>query len=99
MLGSLTNGTEVIVDDGVAKLPDMTSFAGSICTMDRALRVLCVDYDVDPVIAAKMLATTPAAHIGMADTIGAIAPGKNADLVRVAPDFTVKTVIKNGNIV
>ncbi|MBR4864332.1 MAG: N-acetylglucosamine-6-phosphate deacetylase [Oscillospiraceae bacterium] len=98
MLGSLTNGTEVIVDDGVAKLPDMTSFAGSICTMDRALRVLCADYDVDCVTAAKMLSTTPAAHIGMADTIGSIAPGKTADLVRVTPDFTVKTVIKNGHV-
>ena len=97
-LGSLTNGTEVIVDDGVAKLPDMTSFAGSICTMDRALRVLCVDYEIDCVTAAKMLSTTPASHIGMSDAIGTIAPGKNADLVRVTPDFTVKTVIKNGKL-
>ena len=97
-LGSLKNGTEVMVDDGVAKLPDMTSFAGSICTMDRALKVLCVDYGVDPVTASKMLSTNPAAHIGMADTIGSIAIGKNADLVRVTQHLTVKTVIKNGHI-
>ena len=65
--------------------------------MDRALGVLCIDYAIDCVTAAKMLSTTPAAHIGMTDTIGSIAVGKRADLVRVAPDFTVKTVIKNGN--
>lgn len=98
MLGSLKNGTEVIVDDGVAKLPDMTSFAGSICTMDRALRVLCIDYGIAPVIAAKMLSANPAAHIGMADTIGSIAVGKRADLVRVTQHLTVNTVIKNGHI-
>lgn len=32
-LGSLNNGTDVIVDDGVAKLPDMSSYAGSIATI------------------------------------------------------------------
>ena len=66
--------------------------------MDRALRVLCVDYEIDCVTAAKMLSTTPAAHIGMSDTIGAIAPGKNADLVRVTSDFAVKTVLKKGHV-
>lgn len=62
-LGSLKNGTEVIVDDGVAKLPDMSSYAGSICTMDRALKVLCVDYGIGILTAAKMLSSNPAALI------------------------------------
>lgn len=95
-LGSLKNGTEVIVDDGVAKLPDMTSFAGSICTMDRALKVLCADYGVDPVTASKMLSRNPAAHIGMEHTVGSVEVGKQADLVRVDADFNVKSVFKNG---
>lgn len=98
-LGSLKNGTRVIVHDGVAKLPDMTSFAGSICTMDRALRVLCVDYALDPVIAAKMLATSPARHIGLHKQLGSVGIGKQADLVVADHCFTVKTVIKKGIIV
>ena len=98
-LGSLKNGSEVIVDDGVAKLPDMTSYAGSICTMDRALRVLCVDYGIDVVTAAKMLSTSPAKHIGRGDTLGKIEIGKKADLVIADDAFNVKSVIKNGNIV
>lgn len=98
-LGSLKNGTRVIVHDGVAKLPDMTSYAGSICTMDRALRVLCVDYGIDPVTAAKLLAKNPAAHIGLADRIGTVETGKQADLVIVDREFTVKSVIKSGKIV
>lgn len=98
MLGSLKNGTAVIVDDGVAKLPDMTSYAGSICTMDRALRVLCVDYGVDAVTAAKMLSTTPARLIGMDDTIGSVEIGKNADLVIADNSFNITAVIKNGKL-
>ena len=38
ILGSLENGQRVILEDGVAKMPDRTAFAGSICTADR----LCV---------------------------------------------------------
>jgi len=99
MLGSLTRGTRVIVDDGVAKLPDMTSYAGSICTMDRALQVLCVDYGIDVVTAAKMLSTTPARLIGMDSTIGSVTVGKNADLVLADRGYNVTAVIKNGKIV
>jgi len=99
MLGSRTRGTRVIVDDGVAKLPDMTSYAGSICTMDRALQVLCVDYGIDVVTAAKMLSTTPARLIGMDSTIGSVTVGKNADLVLADRGYNVTAVIKNGKIV
>ena len=95
-LGSLANGTDVIVEDGVAKLPDRSSFAGSICTMSRALRVLCVDYGISPRVAAKMLSTNPARHIGRTD-IGRIAVGMRADLVLADESFHITTVFKNGN--
>ena len=98
-LGSLKNGTRVIVHEGVAKLPDMTSFAGSICTMDRALRVLCVDYGIAPVTAAKMLASNPARHVGLQGKLGTVALGMQADLVVADSSFALKTVIKAGYIV
>ena len=98
-LGSLKNGTDVIVDDGVAKLPDMSSYAGSICTMDRALRVLCVDYGIDGVTAAKMLATNPARHLNMAASRGSVEPGKAADLVITDQNYAVRTVIKDGIVI
>ena len=94
-LGSLKNGTEVIVDDGVAKLPDMSSYAGSICTMDRALKVLCVDYGIGILTAAKMLSSNPAALINE-ENIGRIKEGFFADLVITDNNFNVKTVIKRG---
>ena len=96
-LGSLKNGTDVIVDDTVAKLPDLSSYAGSIATMDRCLRVLVKDYGIDIVTASEMLSGTPAKHIG-ADHIGKIAVGYRADLVIADKDCNVVSVIKDGSI-
>ena len=97
-LGSLKNGTDVIVDDDVAKLPDMSSFAGSIATMDRCLKVLCKDYGIDIVTASKMLSGTPAKHIG-AENIGEIKVGFDADLVIADKEFDIKNVVKSGIII
>ena len=96
-LGSLKNGTDVIVDDTVAKLPDMSSYAGSIATMDRCLRVLCKDYDIDILTASKMLSLAPAKHI-KAKNIGEIKVGYNADLVIVNNALEIINVIKGGTI-
>ena len=96
-LGSLKNGTDVIVDDGVVKLPDMSSFAGSIATMDRCLKVLVKDYEIDIVTASKMLSGAPARHIGV-ENIGEIKIGYNADLVVADKNLEVLNVIKNGII-
>lgn len=95
-LGSLTKGRDVIVDDGVAKLPDFSSFAGSIATMDRCLRVLCGDYGIDLPTASVMLSLAPALCMGIHAQKGSIDLGKDADLVLVAPDWTVKQVILGG---
>lgn len=96
-LGSLKNGTDVIVDDTVAKLPDMSSYAGSIATMDRCLRVLCKDYGIDILTASKMLSLAPAKHI-KAKNIGEIKVGYNADLVIVNNALEIINVIKGGII-
>ena len=97
-LGSLSEGTDVIVEAGVAKLPDRSSFAGSIATMDRCLRVLCADYGIDLPTATVMLSLAPALCMGVADRKGSIAIGKDADLVLVTPDFAVEQVIVSGSV-
>ena len=97
-LGSLKTGTDIIVDNGVAKLPDLTSFAGSIATMDRCLRVLCADYGVDMPTASVLLSLAPAKCMGVEKTKGSIAEGKDADLVLVDRDLTIANVIVGGEI-
>lgn len=95
-LGSLKNGTDVIVDDGVAKLPDRSSYAGSIATMERCLIVLCKTYGIPVLVASQLLSATPARVIGLGDRKGTLEVGKDADLVIVSPDFTVEKVLLNG---
>ncbi len=95
-LGSLRSGTDCIVDDGVAKLMDMSSFAGSICTMERALGVLCRDFGFDLPTASAMMSATPASLLGCADCKGSIAIGMDADLVVVDSSFCVRDVVVGG---
>ncbi|HEV7381264.1 MAG TPA: N-acetylglucosamine-6-phosphate deacetylase, partial [Dyadobacter sp.] len=60
VLGPLNNGLKVIVEDGVAKLPDRTSFAGSIATADRLVRTMIQKAGVSLTDAIKMMTLTPA---------------------------------------
>lgn len=95
-LGSKKNGTDVIVENGVAKLPDRTFYAGSIATMDRCLRVLCKDYGVDVSTASVMLSLAPAKRMGLEERKGSIAVGKDADLVLVDKNWNVTQVMIAG---
>lgn len=97
-LGSLSGGTDIVVDNGVAKLPDLSFFAGSIATMDRCLRVLCADYGLDPSVASILLSLAPAKRMGVDKTKGSIALGKDADLVLIDDSWQVSKVIVNGKI-
>ena len=94
-LGSLKNGTDVIVDDNVAKLPDMSSFAGSIATMDRCIRVLVKDYGIDIVTASKMLSMAPAKLLGL-ESKGSVEIGRDADLVVFDKELNFKNAIIGG---
>ena len=98
-LGSLHAGTEVIVDNGVAKLLDMSSFAGSIATMDRCLRVLCQSYGISLSDASVMLSLAPALRMGISARKGSIAAGKDADLLIFDRELTLKRVILGGKTV
>ena len=88
-------GTEIVIDDGVAKLIDMTSFAGSIATADRLLWVIHKDAGMDLIEASKMMSAVPARVMGYADR-GTIEVGKRADLVLVNADMSIKQVIFEG---
>ena len=98
-LGGLKNGTNVIADDGVAKLPDMSSFAGSVATMDRCLKVLCLDYGISLTDASVMLSGTPARLLRLGSTKGRIQNGMDADMVLVNREMAVMYVISNGKAV
>ena len=99
VLGSLDKGLAVIVEDGVAKLPDRSAFAGSVATADRLIRSMVELAKVPLTAAVKMMTETPAAIMGIANTKGSISVGKDADLVIFDEQVNVKQTIIKGKIV
>lgn len=99
VLGNLKTGLPVIVEDDVAKLPDRSSFAGSVATADRLVRNMINLAGVPLIDAVRMMTSTPARIIGVADRKGSIARGKDADLVIFDENINIDTTIINGRIV
>ncbi len=97
-LGSLKRGRDVIVEDGVARLPDSSGFAGSVCTMDRAVRT-AASAGIPLEDALRMASATPARILGMQDSRGRLRPGLDADLVRLDDDLRVRMTVVGGRIV
>lgn len=99
VLGNINNGLKVIVEDGVAKLPDRTSFAGSVATADRLVRTMISMAEVSLTDAVKMITATPARILGLADRKGELAVGKDADIILFDDDITIAMTIIKGKIV
>ncbi|MGW0417977.1 N-acetylglucosamine-6-phosphate deacetylase [Streptomyces sp. NPDC003015] len=87
---------EVEVSEGVARLVEGGSIAGSTLTLDRAFkRAVTIDrLPVEDVVAA--ISANPARLLGMADRIGSLEPGKDADLVLLDHQFDLKGVMRRG---
>ena len=98
ILGSRENGLKVIVEDGVAKLPDRASFAGSVATTNRLVRTMIQTANVSLVEAVRMMTLTPARIMKINKQKGSIAEGKDADLVIFDNDVNIKTAIVKGEI-
>jgi len=99
ILGNLKNGLKVIVEDGVAKLPDRSSFAGSVATADRLVRTMISKAEVPLMDAIKMITATPAGILKISDKKGSIEAGKDADIVIFDENINVQTTIIKGKIV
>jgi N-acetylglucosamine-6-phosphate deacetylase len=96
MLGRIEQGALVFVEDGVAKLPDRQSFAGSVATTDRLFRTMASAIGDNWVDLMKMSALTPAKVMGLEDR-GEIAVGKRADLLIMDKDYNINKVIFKGD--
>lgn len=96
ILGSLSDGQTVIVEDGVAKMPDRKNFAGSVATADRLVRTMVELADVPLESAVKMITQSPASILGLEKTKGSLEPGKDADIVLFGSHIDVSAVIRKG---
>lgn len=99
ILGGLADGQEVIVEDGVAKLPDRSAFAGSVATTDRLIRTMVSQAGCSIPDAVRMMTENPARVMGIAASKGSIQPGKDADIVIFDENINVKQTIIEGKII
>ncbi len=97
LLGPKADHFECIIKDGVAMLPDMTAFAGSVATADRLIRVMHKDVGVSLPECIKMMCCIPAKTMGL-ENRGRLEAGCIADLVFFDADINVKKVILQGEL-
>ncbi len=96
ILGPKKNGTAVIIEDGIAKMPDRSCFAGSVATGERLFNTLYKTMSLGVVEASRLLSLQPASTIGMDGDVGSIEVGKKADLLIINEEGKIEKIYKEG---
>ncbi len=96
ILGGLADGQECIIQNGVARLMDLSGFAGSVCTTDRLVRTMVTIGGVTLEQAVQMASLNPARVMGIADRKGSLEAGKDADIVIFGDNVEVFATIVGG---
>lgn len=92
-------GQEVIIEDGVAQLPDGTAFAGSVTPLDQMVHNVIQTLGLSVEQAVRLVTLSPARILGIEDRTGTIEPGKDADLVIFDDQIQVQATIVGGQVV
>lgn len=98
ILGSLEGGQRVIIEDGVAKMPDRQAFAGSIATTDRLVRTMARNSGASLAEAVHMATAVPARILGLSGETGSVMPGRKADIVLFDENIGIKLVMTDGAV-
>lgn len=99
ILGPLSDGQEVIVEDGVAKLMDRSAFAGSVATADRLVRTMVNLAGCSIEDAVKMITRNPARVMGISDRKGSLGVSKDADIVIFDENINIRYTVIEGRII
>jgi N-acetylglucosamine-6-phosphate deacetylase len=95
VLGSLKEAFPAIIEDGVAKLPDRSAFAGSVATTDRLVRVMVREAGLPLEKAVAMMTRIPARIAGLHKK-GSLLPENDADFILFDGAINVKKVFVAG---
>ncbi|MER6916347.1 N-acetylglucosamine-6-phosphate deacetylase [Streptomyces sp. NPDC000594] len=87
----------VDVVDGVARLAEGGSIAGSTLTLDTAFRRAATIDKIPVGDIVQAISANPARLLGIADRVGSLEPGKDADLVVLDEEFRLKGVMRQGS--
>lgn len=95
ILGRTSDGWACIVEDGIAKMPDRSCFAGSVATTNRLVRTFYKNGVTSLETAVKLVTAHPAKSLGIKNK-GMLACGYDADIVIFDDDINMKKVIVGG---
>ncbi len=99
VIGNLHTGLKVIVEDGVSKLPDRSSFAGSVATADRLVRTMINIAGISLPDAIRMITLTPASIMNISERKGSLTVGKDADIVIFDENISIHTTMVKGKVI
>jgi len=97
-LGEKVPQNRVIIEDGVAKLPDRSFFAGSIATGGMLLQKGVSHYGLSLLDTVTMMTRTPAGILGLEDR-GRLEEGCVADIVLFDASCRIRQVLLGGKCV
>lgn len=93
--GEVEPDSDFIIEDGVCKLKDHSSLAGSIATMDKVIKVATeAGIPFEDVI--RMATETPAKVMNCYDRVGSLEEGKDADIVLMNKELDITGVWSQG---
>ncbi|HEX7003593.1 MAG TPA: N-acetylglucosamine-6-phosphate deacetylase [Trueperaceae bacterium] len=98
-LGSGSASRRVLVEDGVAKLPDRSAFAGSVALGHDLVRTMVRTAQVPLLEALQMFTVNPARLLGIDHRKGRLVHGADADIVVLDEDLKASMTIVGGRIV
>jgi N-acetylglucosamine-6-phosphate deacetylase len=90
------NGLVAVVRNGEARVPDGTALASSCFGMNQMVRVFHELVGCPLWQAVRMGSLTPARILGVADQLGSLAKGKQADILLLDPQLDVKAIYVAG---
>ncbi|MGI5172772.1 N-acetylglucosamine-6-phosphate deacetylase [Treponema sp. OMZ 840] len=99
IIGSKEDGRECIIEDGVAKLPDRSAFAGSIATADRLVKTMWKKAGISLEDTITMMCENPAKLLKIDTFKGRLLPGYDADIVLFDDNVNITTVLYKGKTV
>jgi len=89
------NGQRINVADGVC-LSENGTLAGAALSMIEAVRNAMTMLGLGIEEASAMASLMPCSFLGIAESAGSIAPGRQADLLRVSPELAIRQVWISG---
>lgn len=96
--GKDVDDPSIIIEDGVCKMADRSSLAGSLATSDTLIRSM-VKAGITLGDALRMASETPARIMGIYDRKGSLQKDKDADVIIMDKDLNIRAVWQQGQLV